>query len=167
MSGQIDDLYKTLIRFSKDFHKMNEYFISNEEDVEIKETKTFTKKEDVSTFKKNEEVFYSIEDEHPLKNSSPFQEFIIKNKSVTFDLKPDLIKNSNKFYDSIYNNKRSKLPVLKKSMSLNVWSILKDAVGKDLSKFCVPGIFLLIKYILMSLYQCYKDYVKTFNILHC
>ena len=25
--------------------------------------------------------------------------------------------------------------------NLNVWSILKDAVGKDLSKFCVPVYF--------------------------
>lgn len=44
-----------------------------------------------------------------------------------------------KFYDEAYNNKRNSLPYPRKKMNLNVWSILKDAVTKDLSKFCVPG----------------------------
>jgi hypothetical protein len=49
----------------------------------------------------------------------------------------------NRFYDPVYDNKRVQLPFPKKQMNLNVWSILKDAVGKDLSKFCVPGNLIL------------------------
>jgi hypothetical protein len=49
------------------------------------------------------------------------------------------IKLNNKFYDPLYLEKRKSLPVKKKELKLNVWNILKDAVGKDLSKFCVPG----------------------------
>ena len=33
-----------------------------------------------------------------------------------------------------YVNKRTKLPVIRKDVSVNVWAILKDAIGKDLSK---------------------------------
>jgi hypothetical protein len=51
----------------------------------------------------------------------------------------------NKFYDSIYNSKRHELPAKKEKLTLNVWSILKDALGKDLSKFCVPGKIFFIK----------------------
>jgi hypothetical protein len=46
---------------------------------------------------------------------------------------------TNKFYDAAYNNKRKELPAKKEKLNLKVWSILKDALGKDLSKFCVPG----------------------------
>lgn len=45
-----------------------------------------------------------------------------------------------KFYDEAYNNlERKELPSKRKKINLNVWGILKDAVTKDLSKFCVPG----------------------------
>lgn len=44
-----------------------------------------------------------------------------------------------KFYDPLYIEMRKCLPAKKKELNINVWSILKDAVGKDLSKFCVPG----------------------------
>jgi len=44
-----------------------------------------------------------------------------------------------KYYDEAYNSKRNSLPFLRKKVNLNVWGILKDAVTKDLSKFCVPG----------------------------
>jgi hypothetical protein len=80
------------------------------------------------------------EDEVPLKSEYTGDRY---NKAVTFgpnSEKTIKITKMNKFYDPIYKNKRTKLPVLKKHMNLNVWSILKDAVGKDLSKFCVPGI---------------------------
>jgi len=56
---------------------------------------------------------------------------------MTTELTPFLIED--KFYDSLYVQKRCSLPTKKKELNLNVWSILKDAVGKDLSKFCVPG----------------------------
>ncbi len=44
-----------------------------------------------------------------------------------------------KFYDPMYNEKRKELPTKRLKLNLNVWKILKDAIGKDLSKFCVPG----------------------------
>jgi len=47
-----------------------------------------------------------------------------------------------KFYDEAYNSKRTSLACPRKKINLNVWGILKDAVTKDLSKFCVPGIYL-------------------------
>lgn len=46
-----------------------------------------------------------------------------------------------KYFDEAYDTtKRKMLPVKRKKLNINVWSILKDALGKDLSKFCVPGI---------------------------
>jgi hypothetical protein len=46
-----------------------------------------------------------------------------------------------KFYDEAYDkNERNALPAIRKKINLNVWGILKEAVTKDLSKFCVPGI---------------------------
>jgi hypothetical protein len=44
-----------------------------------------------------------------------------------------------KYYDEAYNQKRNSLPCPRKKINLNVWGILKEAVSKDLSKFCVPG----------------------------
>lgn len=44
------------------------------------------------------------------------------------------------FTDPLYSKRRLALPVKKRPFPFNVWQILKDAVGKDLSKFCVPGI---------------------------
>ncbi len=44
-----------------------------------------------------------------------------------------------KYYDEAYNSKRNSLPCQRKKINLNVWGILKEAVSKDLSKFCVPG----------------------------
>jgi hypothetical protein len=50
-----------------------------------------------------------------------------------------------KFYDQAYDNlERKQLPAKRKKINLNVWGILKDAVTKDLSKFCVPGFYLKI-----------------------
>jgi len=44
-----------------------------------------------------------------------------------------------KHYDEIYSKKRTKLPFLRKEVKFNVWEILRDAVGKDLSRFSMPG----------------------------
>lgn len=54
----------------------------------------------------------------------------------------EIKKNSaNQYYDEVYAKieKRNRLPKERVPMNLNIWGILKDAVGKDLSKFCVPG----------------------------
>jgi hypothetical protein len=65
----------------------------------------------------------------------------IKIQSLTINLS-DNIKNNyrGKFYDEAYENiERKALPAVRKKINLNVWGILKEAVTKDLSKFCVPG----------------------------
>jgi len=36
---------------------------------------------------------------------------------------------------------RKGLPALKQATNISVWKILKDMIGKDLSKFCVPVYF--------------------------
>lgn len=55
-----------------------------------------------------------------------------------------------KFYDEVYDKtvKRTRLPNKRIDLNLNVWSILKDAIGKDLNKFCVPGKSYKYNYIL-------------------
>jgi hypothetical protein len=74
---------------------------------------------------------------------------MIEEESIPIKLSKELVpvKVENKFYDPIYVEKRKFLPALKKELKINVWSILKDAVGKDLSKFCVPGIYFIYKLI--------------------
>lgn len=50
------------------------------------------------------------------------------------------------FKDEIYSNtpRRNRLPKEKVDLNLNIWGLLKDAVGKDLNKFCVPGKYIFI-----------------------
>lgn len=33
------------------------------------------------------------------------------------------------------------LPALKQSANISVWKVLKDMIGKDMTKFCVPVYF--------------------------
>ncbi len=51
-------------------------------------------------------------------------------------------------YSEIYNKKRTKLPLNRKEIKFNVWDILRDAVGKDLSRISMPGILMIFKLIL-------------------
>ncbi len=44
-----------------------------------------------------------------------------------------------KFFDPMYEERRKNLPLERKQVSVNVWGILRDAIGKDLSKFAMPG----------------------------
>jgi hypothetical protein len=147
MGGQIDDLYKTLIRFSKDFQRMNEYF-NIDEDIEDNKFMFSPPKKvmsDVNMFKKNEELFYEIDDHQDDGNEEEKnEEVIVKAKAVKYNTIQEIVAVKNKFYDPVYANKRTELPVKRKNLNINVWSILKDAVGKDLSKFCVPGKIKLI-----------------------
>lgn len=53
-----------------------------------------------------------------------------------------------KYYDEAYYSKRNSLPCPRKKINLNVWGILKEAVSKDLSKFCVPGKQIITKFII-------------------
>lgn len=41
----------------------------------------------------------------------------------------------------IQDHKRTTLPALKPKASINIFKILKDSIGKDLTKFCVPVYF--------------------------
>jgi len=69
----------------------------------------------------------------------------INNPNAKFDNEKKIdgkkIKKS-RFYDEAYNSRRTSLPCPRKKINLNVWGILKEAVTKDLSKFCVPGIII-------------------------
>jgi hypothetical protein len=44
-----------------------------------------------------------------------------------------------KFYEPMYEDRRKNMPFQRKQVSVNVWGILRDAIGKDLSKFAMPG----------------------------
>jgi hypothetical protein len=44
-----------------------------------------------------------------------------------------------KFYEPMYEERRKNMPFQRKQVSVNVWGILRDAIGKDLSKFAMPG----------------------------
>jgi hypothetical protein len=44
-----------------------------------------------------------------------------------------------KFYDPNYDNIRTSLSHPKNNQKFNIWTILKEAIGKDLSKFAMPG----------------------------
>lgn len=122
-------------------------------------------------YQKDEDIFYAVSDNNDSetaidqknKNTSRIRDSKRKVtlkmmeeentpiKSFVRDLVPVKTVES-KFYDPLFSEKRKSLPVLKKDLKLNVWSILKDAVGKDLSKFCVPG---MINYIEHKIYLVY------------
>ena len=103
-------------------------------------------------------MFYEADDAS-IDEETPNDNYIVK---TTNTLQPK----KNEFYDPIYSTttKRTKLPKERIDLNLNVWSILKDAVGKDLNKFCVPGNF-LTKYTSMNLFLCFKDFAKICSIV--
>lgn len=49
------------------------------------------------------------------------------------------IKKELNFSSDIYVKKRTTLPVTRKKVEFNIWTILKDAIGKDLNRFTMPG----------------------------
>jgi len=120
----------------------------------------YTKDVGNRVYQKDEDVFYAVSDEDDnkgLDEVKSMSEIISKNhtesrkrvskkinkndEEIEFgkirELTPFHIEN--KFYDPLYDEIRKCLPQKKKDLNINVWSIIKDAVGKDLSKFCVPG----------------------------
>jgi hypothetical protein len=52
---------------------------------------------------------------------------------------PQINTTNYKNYSECYSKKRTKMPFVRKQVSFNVWEILRDAVGQDLSKFSMPG----------------------------
>ncbi len=112
-------------------------------------------------YQKDEDVFYAVSDDEDdkslneiksmsgiiSKNHTESKKRVSKNimrnneEAIQFGLIQEItpVHIENKFYDPIYSQIRKSLPQKKKDLNINVWSILKDAVGKDLSKFCVPG----------------------------
>jgi hypothetical protein len=95
--------------------------------------------------KKNSEVFYEVDDdlENLLKD--------IDKDDGEIKLKPNLkkipdkteknIQKQSALYEPAYKEVRHKLPRERVKLNLSVWSILKDAVGKDLNKFAIPVYF--------------------------
>lgn len=70
----------------------------------------------------------------------PFNKINNSNAKIDDNNKVDIQKiKKSRFFDEAYNSKRNSLPCPRKKINLNVWGILKEAVTKDLSKFCVPG----------------------------
>lgn len=106
----------------------------------------------ISVLQKDNEVFFSPEEHFESNVVSQNDIALVKESHINirekYNSKP--IVNSRKFdyYEKAYDSKRDRLPVKRVIKKLNVWSILKDAVGKDLNKFCVPG-----KITLLSLLQ--------------
>jgi hypothetical protein len=90
-------------------------------------------------------------------NNNPLTGDLLKSKKHSSDSNLINLNNSNtkipkslftnnpqkkKYYDPLYNYKRrTKLPIPKKEISINVWSFFKGAVGKDLNRFAVPVFF--------------------------
>ena len=79
------------------------------------------------------------------KNKNNSYNKIISIKNENNPQSQNLINNNNQkkiYYDPLYNyKKRTKLPIPKKEINLNVWSFFKGAVGKDLNRFTVPVFF--------------------------
>jgi len=48
------------------------------------------------------------------------------------------VNKSNKFYSEYYVNKRTKFPCNRTMIKFNLWTIVKDAIGKDLNRFTMP-----------------------------
>ena len=87
------------------------------------------------TILKENEYFYTVEDDD---EPTPKEILVNVNQSVSI---PQSSFTHKKFIDPLYTVKRTKLPFPKKKFSFNPWSILKDAIGKDLNKFGVPVFF--------------------------
>ena len=57
------------------------------------------------------------------------------------ELEKELTMTKKKESEYVINHKRTSLPALKPKASISIFKILKDSVGKDLTKFCVPVYF--------------------------
>ena len=93
----------------------------------------------------NNEKESKIENKKPIEffDVDEHSEDEIKRKNTQKSNKIEKKTNSSKFYDIAYYNtvKRIRLEKPRIEVNVNVWSILKDAIGKDLNKFCVPVYF--------------------------
>jgi len=72
------------------------------------------------------------------------QSRLILDNNIELELKKtiDTIKDDLTIYDDpIFDNVRKSLPAIRKSIKSNFWSILKDSIGKELSKISVPVYF--------------------------
>ncbi len=62
-----------------------------------------------------------------------------KNKNIIKNLNKNTDKIKGAFYDPLYSyQKRTSLPEQMKEVSLNIFKLLKDAIGKDLNHFAMP-----------------------------
>lgn len=99
-------------------------------------------------------MFYEADDSFDMLGDDNLSEVLLKKETQTpnqvsnysynnnnNNINSTSVKTLSPYYDEIYDkmDKRNRLPKKRIDLNLNVWSILKDAVGKDLNKFCVPG----------------------------
>ena len=59
-----------------------------------------------------------------------------------------IIAQSEAYKDAVFPEEkiREKLPVFKSpDEKVNVWAVIKDCIGKDLTKFSVPGKFIFLR----------------------
>lgn len=90
----------------------------------------------------NEQFF---EEEEKVKNNNKLKE---ENILISIDDKKhngmiqnnfeNGLKNDSKFYDAVYEEKRTQLPMKRVIVKFSLWSIFKKLIGKDLSKFAAP-----------------------------
>lgn len=97
---------------------------------------------DKDVIEHHDQTFYEADDSFEL-NTNNQNKVERKNTNKNLNQTPNtqLVSVNNPFYDEVYDKmpKRDRLPNKRIELNINVWGILKDAIGKDLNKFCVPG----------------------------
>ena len=96
------------------------------------------KDNNVDVIKEKSEIFYAVDELAFSSQKSGLDSIKLKYKQN--EERPIQIID-NIFVDKCYMNKRTHLPMLKSKNGFRIWDILKNAIGKDLSKFSVPGIY--------------------------
>lgn len=121
----------------KIFNMTNEKKLSDENQVLFKSKEKHLPKEDMS--------FYDVEEENLLSKSILNKDKDNNsNKKRNSSLNMSTYQSNNiknlELYKS-YSQKRTRLEHKRVEVNINLWTILKDAVGKDLNKFSVPVFF--------------------------
>ena len=102
---------------------------------------TFTIPNYTSKITLNNDDYYSV-DEEGNESDSSYIKTIIDNET---DYNPSIMNENNKIellIEDSFNQsypQRNHLPVKRKVISFSVWSLIKDAIGKDLSKITFPA----------------------------
>lgn len=165
INSQLNNLKEKFVQFNKDFIKISEFFFNHvnkstdyrgggffeQSNVELVSDKNLLSKvksnkkaynrlvstEQVEMIQNGDDVYYysADEDEEELLKSNNDD----KNKQGNDSIQAKTVQK--KFYDALYDKKRHALPFKRTKYEFNIWKILKDAIGKDLNRFCVPVFF--------------------------